>query len=75
MEISYQYDCHKNIQSHWYFTQADIYFSKRYFTYNMCIILTKGSGCRKKQKLRFLLILIEQVMTNYINFEPDTLFL
>ena len=28
MEISYQYDCHKNIQSHWYFTQAEIYFSK-----------------------------------------------
>ena len=26
----------------------------------MCSILTKGSTCRKKTKLRFLLILIEQ---------------
>ena len=32
----------------------------------MCSILTKQSGCRKKQKLRFLLILIEQVMTNLL---------
>ena len=33
-------------------------------TYYMCSILTKGSKCRKNKKLRFFLILIEQVMTN-----------
>ena len=32
----------------------------------MCSILTKGSTCRKNKKLRFLLILIEQVMTNLL---------
>ena len=37
MEISYQYDSLKNIQSHWYFTQAKIYFSQRYFTYNIYV--------------------------------------
>ena len=33
---------------------------------NMCSILTKGSRCRKNTKMRFLLILIEQVMTNLL---------
>ena len=33
---------------------------------HMCSILTKGSTCRKNIKLRFLLILIEQVMTNLL---------
>ena len=33
---------------------------------NMCSILTKGSTCRKNKKLRFFLILIEQVMTNLL---------
>ena len=32
----------------------------------MCSILTKGSTCRKNKKLRFLLILIEQVMTKLL---------
>ena len=32
----------------------------------MCSILTKGSTCRKNKKLRFFLILIEQVMTNML---------
>ena len=33
----------------------------------MCSILTKGSTCRrKKNKMRFLLIWIEQVMTNLL---------
>ena len=32
----------------------------------LCSILTKGSTCRKSKKLRFLLILIEQVMTNLL---------
>ena len=32
----------------------------------MCSILTKGSTCRKNKKLRFFLILIEQVMTNLL---------
>ena len=36
------------------------------FKCNNYSILTKGSGCRKKQKKRFLLILIEQVMTNLL---------
>ena len=35
-------------------------------TSNMCSILTKGSTCRKNKKLRFFLILIEQVMTNLL---------
>ena len=34
--------------------------------YYMCSILTKGSTCRKNKKLRFLLIIIEQVMTNLL---------
>ena len=33
---------------------------------HMCSILTKGSTCRKNKKLRFFLILIEQVMTNLL---------
>ena len=33
---------------------------------NMCSILTKGSTCRKNKKIRFFLILIEQVMTNLL---------
>ena len=32
----------------------------------MCSILTKESGCCKKIKLRFLFILIEQIMTNLL---------
>ena len=32
----------------------------------LCSILTKGSTCRKNKKLRFLLIFIEQVMTNLL---------
>ena len=32
----------------------------------MCSILTKGSTCRKNKKNRFLLICIEQVMTNLL---------
>ena len=40
--------------------------ARKYFYANMCSIITKGSGCRKKQKLRFVLILIEQVMTNLL---------
>ena len=32
----------------------------------LCSILTKGSTCRKNKKLRFFLILIEQVMTNLL---------
>ena len=32
----------------------------------MCSILTKGSTCRKNKTLRFLLILVEQVMTNLL---------
>ena len=39
-------------------TQVDIIY--------MCSILTKGSTCRKNKNLRFLLILIEQVMTNLL---------
>ena len=31
-----------------------------------CSILTKESTCRKNKKMRFLLILIEQVMTNLL---------
>ena len=48
------------------------YFSKEWSTgvivpTYMCSILTKGSTCRKNKKLRFFLILIEQVMTNLLN--------
>ena len=32
----------------------------------MCSILTKGSTCRKNKKMIFLLVLIEQVMTNLL---------
>ena len=32
----------------------------------MCSILTKGSTCCKNKKMRFFLILIEQVMTNLL---------
>ena len=35
---------------------------------NMCSILTKGSTCRKSKKLRYLLILIEQVCLKKIAF-------
>ena len=36
------------------------------FNVYMCSILTKGSTCRKNKKIRFLLILIEQVITNLL---------
>ena len=41
---------------------------------HMCSILTKGPTCRKNKKLRFLLIFIEQVMTNLLkkNYRSST---
>ena len=37
-----------------------------YTKLNLCSILTKGSTCRKNKKLRFFLILKEQVITNLL---------
>ena len=47
------------------FTSRYFKFSKIHVPY-MCSILTKGSTCRKNIKLRFLLILVEQVMTKLL---------
>ena len=41
-------------------------FENRWLICYMCSILTKGSTCRKNKIMRFLLILIEQVMTNLL---------
>ena len=64
-----------------YFTSNELFSSQQYgfrpnrstelavlelMDRNMCSILTKGSTCRKNKKLRFFLILIEQVMTNLL---------
>ena len=64
-----------NVNENWYIILYDLFSRLCYIATcgpfckdatHMCSILTKGSTCRKNKKMRFFLILMEQVMTNML---------